>query len=113
MMCHRTGLARNDAGWATGPNVTREQLVSKVQYLDSNLEFRSQWEYNNYMWMTAGYMVGQIQGATWEELIQEQIFTPLEMEYSTTDLMEAINSGNYAVSIFLYSMRLNSVSCTD
>lgn len=44
--------------------------------------FRTEFLYNNYMYMLAGYIAEKLTGKTWEDLVQEYIFTPLGMNSS-------------------------------
>jgi CubicO group peptidase (beta-lactamase class C family) len=104
-MNHRSGLPRHDLVWASGPNITRETLVNNIQFLDSNLQFRSQFQYNNLMYTLAGYMLGQLAGTTWEDLVQAALFDPLDMYSTNTNVVESIASGNYAVSTKIISKR--------
>jgi len=39
--------------------------------------FRSEFQYQNLMFMTAGYLAGEVEGTTWENLVRERIFGPL------------------------------------
>ncbi|MCO6488354.1 MAG: serine hydrolase [Phaeodactylibacter sp.] len=79
LLCHRSGLPRHDAVWY-GSSDSREELFHKLKYLEPNRGFREVFQYQNLMYMTAGYLVGQVTRSSWEEQVQERIFTPLEMK---------------------------------
>ncbi len=79
MVSHRTGLPRHDFTWFRGPS-NREQLYQHLRYLELSAEPRARFQYNNLMFMTAGYLGGRIAGSSWEQLVQKQIFTPLNMK---------------------------------
>ncbi|MBE2266955.1 MAG: serine hydrolase [Anaerolinea sp.] len=54
----------------------REELIARLRHLKPSATFRQRWQYQNMMYMTAGYVVG----TTWEEFTQTRIFTPLDMK---------------------------------
>jgi len=64
LITHRSGLPRHDLVWYSS-NFTRADMVRRLQYLEPSKDFRSAYQYNNLMFMTAGYLVGQVAGATW------------------------------------------------
>ena len=78
LVTHRTGLPRHDALWYGSP-FTREQLVGRLQYLEPSEPLRLQFQYNNLMFMTAGYLAGKLGASSWEELVQQRELTPLGM----------------------------------
>lgn len=91
LVTHRSGLPRHDLIWY-GSSATREELFNRLQFLESSKGFRSTYQYNNLMYMTAGYMAGKIAGKSWEELVKQKIFDPLGMKtsnFSVKDLQES------------------------
>ncbi len=78
LLTHRSGLPRHDLLWYGTP-LTREQLVSRLRYLEPTEPFRSAWQYQNLMFTTAGYLGGELSGATWEEATRQRLFEPLGM----------------------------------
>jgi CubicO group peptidase (beta-lactamase class C family) len=91
LVSHRTGLPRHDATWYNS-DLSREELYARLRYLEPNRDLRREFQYNNLMFMTAGYEAGKIAGTTWEEAVQKRIFNPLGMKSSNFDLGEAIKS---------------------
>ncbi|MEM0995852.1 MAG: serine hydrolase [Bacteroidota bacterium] len=81
LLSHRSGLPRHDLIWY-GTDATRKDLYARLQYLEPNKPFRANWQYQNLMYMTAGYLGGQLYGSTWEDLVRDRIFKPLEMKRS-------------------------------
>jgi len=78
LLCHRTGLPRHDLLWY-GSRLGREELYRRLPYLELNEGFRVQWQYQNLMYMTAGYLGGILAGDTWEGLVTERVLEPLSM----------------------------------
>jgi CubicO group peptidase (beta-lactamase class C family) len=82
LVTHRTGLPRHDGVWYGSP-FNREELFHHLRYLAPSEPLRTQFQYNNLMFMTAGYLAGQLRGASWEDLVQQRILTPLGMSSTT------------------------------
>lgn len=78
---HRSGLPRHDLMWY-GSTESRAELFSRLQYLQPTADFRTVWQYQNLMYMTAGYLVEVLSSLTWEEFVQQRIFGPLGMASS-------------------------------
>ena len=78
LVTHRSGLPRHDSSWLNA-TATREELYQRLQHLEPSAALRSTWQYNNFMYMTAGYLGGKVAGSDWETLVATQIFKPLGM----------------------------------
>jgi CubicO group peptidase (beta-lactamase class C family) len=87
LVSHRTGLPRHDLVWYNNTTATRRDLFERLQYLEPTKDFRSFWQYQNLMYMAAGYLVEMISGQTWEEFVRQNIFQPLEMKNSNFDIV--------------------------
>jgi CubicO group peptidase (beta-lactamase class C family) len=81
LLNHISGLPRHDIVWY-GSNLSRRELFERLQYLEPNAEFRSKWQYQNLMFVTAGYLAERVSGKSWETLVRERIFGPLGMSAS-------------------------------
>jgi CubicO group peptidase (beta-lactamase class C family) len=81
LVTHRTGLPRHDWSWFNA-TASREELYKRIQHLEPSAQLRSTWQYNNFMYMTAGYLGGRVAGSDWETLVRNSIFTPLGMKAS-------------------------------
>src|SRR4029077_3438095 len=57
LITHRYGLPRHDMVWYSS-NFSREDIISRLRYLEPNKPLRSTFQYNNLMFMTAGYIAG-------------------------------------------------------
>ncbi|OAX50472.1 serine hydrolase [Paenibacillus sp. AD87] len=95
MLCHRSGLPRHEMAWYNSPR-SREELVNALQYLEPNEDFRNKWQYQNLMYMAAGYLVGQLKGTSWENVVQESLFNPLGMNSSVFSVDEMQNQPDFA-----------------
>src|SRR5437899_12571981 len=70
LVTHRSGLPRHDGLWY-GRSFTREELYRRLKYLEPSASFRSRWQYQNLMFLTAGYLVERQTGRSWDDLIRE------------------------------------------
>lgn len=93
LVSHRSGLPRHDFMWY-GTTATRAELVSRLGDLEPNADFRARWQYQNLMFMTAGYLVEKVSGKSWEDFVRERIFTPLGMTASDLSItrMETVEN---------------------
>ncbi len=91
LVCHRSGLPRHDRVWYLTP-FNRQQLFERLQYLEPSRSFRSAYQYQNLMFMTAGYLVEKIAGLPWEEFARTKILGLLDMKetnFTVTDSQKA------------------------
>lgn len=95
LITHRSGLPRHDFV-AIGSDFTRKEIVSKLKFLQPNKSFRTDFQYQNLMFITAGYLAGQVEKSTWEELVQNRIFNPLGMERSNFDINVMKKDDNFS-----------------
>ena len=82
LLSHRTGLPRHEYSWY-GTDFTREEMVQHMRYFEPSQPFRQTFQYCNYGYILAGYILERISGKTWEQLISEYLFEPLGMTHST------------------------------
>jgi CubicO group peptidase (beta-lactamase class C family) len=97
LVTHRSGLPRHDLLWY-GRAYTREELYRRLKYLEPSASFRSRWQYQNLMYLTAGYLVEQRTGRSWDELIRERVFTPLGMTRSNTSVRNLATADDAALA---------------
>jgi len=92
---HRTGLPRHDMVWANSA-FSLEELVESLQYLEPSRDFRTTFQYNNLMYIAAGYLVGRVSGSSWEEVVRERIFKPLGMTDSGCTVPELLSAAEFS-----------------
>lgn len=95
MLTHRSGLPRHDfIRFST--HLTREELVRRIRYLEPNRTFREVYQYNNLMFVTAGYLAGELAGSTWEDLVRDRLFVPIGMSRSNTSSKDMQRADDFA-----------------
>ncbi len=96
LVCHRSGLPRHDLLWYGSP-FNRRELYERLRYLEPSEGFREVWQYQNLMFMTAGYLVGQVAGTSWEEFVRERLFEPLGMSDSNFSVADSQEAADFAL----------------
>jgi CubicO group peptidase (beta-lactamase class C family) len=96
MVTHRSGLPRHDLIWYSS-SLSREELVARLRYLEPNKPIREKFQYNNLMFVTAGYLGGRILGSSWEDLVRQRVLEPLGMMNSKFSSDDARKSPDYAL----------------
>jgi CubicO group peptidase (beta-lactamase class C family) len=94
ILSHRSGIPRWDAVWA-GAGYTNQELLDRVPYLKPTKGYRETFIYNNIMYSVAGMVCGKIYGSSWQDLIQKEIFSPLEMNTSCFNQDDAAKTGEF------------------
>jgi CubicO group peptidase (beta-lactamase class C family) len=96
LVTHRSGLPRHDLMWYSSP-FSRQELFERLRYLEPNKDFRTAFQYQNLMFMTAGYLAGHVAGTTWEQLVKSVIFDRLGMTSSNFSVTESQKSEDFSL----------------
>ena len=78
ILSHRTGLKRHDELWDNTP-ATREDVVRSMGQVALSKPFRTAYQYQNIMFVTAGEAVASASGMPWDDFVRTRIFQPLGM----------------------------------
>jgi len=81
LVTHRSGMPRHDLAWY-GAQFDRADMVQRLRWLPLNHDLRTDFQYNNLMFLAAGHLAERVAGVTWEELVRQRVFTPLGMQRS-------------------------------
>jgi CubicO group peptidase (beta-lactamase class C family) len=76
-MSHRSGLGRRGDGLWYGTPYSRDEIIRRVRYLAPNTSFRTEFGYQNIMFLTAGQALAAAAGTSWDDLMRDRIFQPL------------------------------------
>jgi CubicO group peptidase (beta-lactamase class C family) len=85
LLSHRSGLARGELIWYGSDN-DRDEILRRVRFLPPSWTFRSQFGYQNIMYLAAGQVVAKTTNASWDDFIRQRIFQPLGMTASNTSV---------------------------
>jgi CubicO group peptidase (beta-lactamase class C family) len=83
IVSHRTGLSRHDELWDNAP-FTREDIIGRMSGVKLSKPFRSAYQYNNIMFMTAGEVLASAAKTSWDDFVKTRIFDPLGMTHTQT-----------------------------
>lgn len=106
LVTHRSGLPRHDLLWYNNSTGTRADLVRRLAYLPPSADLRERFQYNNLMFLTAGHLVGTINGTSWEDGLRQLVLTPLGMTRTNFSVAESQRDADHALG---YAVRLDSI----
>ncbi|KAK6179308.1 hypothetical protein SNE40_011698 [Patella caerulea] len=95
LLSHRTGIPPNNF-IRYDNNLTRNNLIKRVRYMESSETFRGSFIYSNVMYGLLTTIAEKLGGKKWERLVKEEIFDPLEMKSSTFTTTIDYNKSNVA-----------------
>jgi len=93
---HRSGLPRHDLAWYNNTAISREELVRRLAYLKPTADLRAVWQYNNHMFLTAGYLVEVLTGKTWEDGVRDLVLKPLGMKRTNFSVADSQKDADFA-----------------
>jgi CubicO group peptidase (beta-lactamase class C family) len=98
LLCHRSGLATFDGDllWF-GTHYTSEEVVRRIKEAPIKKDFRSQFSYQNIMFITAGLVIQSVSGKAWQEFVEERILNPLNMNHSSSNFADFKAGSNVAL----------------
>jgi len=96
LVTHRSGLPRHDLTWYSNADITRREMVERLRYLQPSKDLRQTFQYNNLMFMTAGYLGGVLHGTTWEEAVRQRVLLPLGMANTNFSVLDSQKSADFA-----------------
>jgi CubicO group peptidase (beta-lactamase class C family) len=78
LLTHRSGVESTDLLWVAGYD--RDQITQRLAHAEQASSLRSQWAYNNSLYIVAGEVLEAVAGTSWEDFVQRRILKPLGME---------------------------------
>jgi len=95
LLTHRSGLGQSPALWY-GSDYDREEILRRIRYLEPSWSFRSRFGYQNVMYLAAGQIIPAVTGISWDDFVQQRIFTPLGMSSTNTSVTDLKGLSNVA-----------------
>ncbi len=95
LVTHRSGLPRHDALWYNS-TFSRHDMVERLRHLEPSRDFRAVYQYQNLMFMTAGYLAERLTGKKWEEVTRERLLQPLRMARSNFSVLESEKDADFS-----------------
>jgi CubicO group peptidase (beta-lactamase class C family) len=97
LVTHRSGLPRHDATWYSNADITRKEMIDRLRFLAPSKDLRQTFQYNNLMFMTAGYLGGQLNGTDWETAVRQRVLLPLGMTNTNFSVLDSQKSSDFAL----------------
>ena len=84
LLSHRSGLGLGQGDLMIWPSTDKsvDDILAGLKYLKPASSFRSQYAYNNLMFVTAGEVVARVSGMSWNDYIEKNMLQPLNMTHS-------------------------------
>ena len=108
LVTHRSGLPRHDRMWYNSP-FTRQEIYERLRYLEPNKDFRTTFQYQNLMFMTAGYLAAHVADMAWEDHVRKVIFEPLGMSRSNFSVNDRQKSSDYSLPYTLVKEQIHEM----
>ncbi|MEW6659507.1 MAG: serine hydrolase [Thermodesulfobacteriota bacterium] len=96
VMAQRSGLPGHAGDLQSILGFDRQHIIRTLRYLKPMSSFRSQFAYQNGLFLVAGALIEKSSGKGWEENIRERIFFPLGMSASSTSFQALREAKNRA-----------------
>jgi CubicO group peptidase (beta-lactamase class C family) len=96
LVTHRTGMPRHDFMWYNS-KMSRSEVFRRLRHLEPSCDIRARYQYNNLMYLIAGFALEEASGKKWEELMHQRILDPLDMDHTHLCINDVVNSDNYAL----------------
>lgn len=99
LLTHRSGLGLGAGDlmlFPGGSDFTIKDVISNFQYIKPVSAFRTQFNYDNQLYIVAGEIIGRISGMSWEIFIEKRIMQPLQMKNSSASVSGIKNKSNLA-----------------
>ena len=89
ILAHRSGFGTFDGDllWYSS-DYSREEIINRFANYPMKYGFRTEYGYQNIMFIIAGEIVEKASGMPWEKFIETRIFKPLQMNNSYTSITE-------------------------
>jgi CubicO group peptidase (beta-lactamase class C family) len=97
LVTHRSGLPRHDLMWYNNFTASREEFVRRLAFLKPTADLRAIWQYNNLMFLTAGYLVEVLTGKPWEEAVRSQVLDRLEMKRTNFSVADSERDTDFSL----------------
>ncbi|MCI2229514.1 serine hydrolase [Polaribacter sp. MSW13] len=97
LVTHRSGLGLGAGDLMFLPennDFTTQDIIHNVKYLKPSSKFRTDFKYNNNMFIIAGEVLKRVSGLSWEEFIETKIMKPVGMINSKASYSRVTDKSN-------------------
>lgn len=100
LLTHRSGLGLGAGDlmfFPDGGDYTIDDILKSFQYQKKVSDFRTQFDYDNLLYVVAGEVIKQISGKSWSEFVENKIMKPIGMNNSAGTYNRLSNKKNVAM----------------
>ncbi|CAD5120231.1 DgyrCDS8803 [Dimorphilus gyrociliatus] len=110
LAAHKVGIQPDNMA-RLNPRLNRKSVVKFLRFLKPIREYRNSFYYNNILYGFLSRLTEVVDGdeKTWERLMEDQIFTPLNMTNTTFGHTTNLNDSNMALPYLNYNGKLRKV----
>jgi CubicO group peptidase (beta-lactamase class C family) len=97
LLTHRSGLGLGAGDLMMFPDssdFTRKDIIYNLRFLKPVSGFRTQYDYDNNLYIVAGEVIAKASGLSWEDFIEQKIMKPLGMNSSSASMGRLKNKQN-------------------
>jgi CubicO group peptidase (beta-lactamase class C family) len=97
LLTHRSGLGLGAGDlmiWPGKSDFTPQDIIQNLQYLKPVSAFRTQYDYDNLLYIVAGEVINKVSGMTWGEFIETKIMKPIDMKNSAASFVRLKDTSN-------------------
>lgn len=101
LLTHRSGLGLGAGDlmiFPEGSDFTIDDVLTSFQYFEPTTAFRTQFDYDNLLYLVAGELTARVSGKSWEVFVEEEILNPLQMDNSYSSFSDAPKNDKIAVA---------------
>jgi CubicO group peptidase (beta-lactamase class C family) len=95
LVTHRSGLPRHDLFWYNTRRSGQDVFI-RLAHFEPSEPLRGKFQYNNMMFMLAGYLVEKIDGRPWADAVRARIFRPIGMDSSNFSVVDSQKADDFA-----------------
>ncbi len=99
LISHRTGFPRMSFLWVQ-EEFPENELFETMAKARPTRPFQKRFQYTNIMYQVSGIAAEKASGQSWEEMIENRIFEPLEMDSTTLSIKEAQKDPSLALGYY-------------
>ena len=100
LLTHRSGLTKGSGDlmlWPEPNDFTHTDIIHALRYFEPSSNFRTEYAYDNSLYIVAGEIIPHVTGKSWAEFVQQKIMQPLEMQRCFASDIPASEMNNLAV----------------
>jgi CubicO group peptidase (beta-lactamase class C family) len=109
LMAQHSGLPPYSGDLMAFLNYSRDEIIEKMRFILPVNTFRTDFAYQNNLFLVAGKIIENHSGLTWEENIEKEIFAALGMDDSSDTLEGYFETGNYVTTYGMYNEELTKI----